>query len=228
LTYEYERDTRQAYRSLQKARAYKNFHTRVLNWARFSTWREQIIVRNALAGCKLPPQAKILDIPCGTGILAEMFGRLTNPVVAADISLEMMHLARQEYEFPHFLGFVQSDITQTPFCPGDFTCIVTLGLMHRLPEEIRNQVLAAIVSLRPRYIIISYSLDSPWERFKQRLLKKLKPSHGSAPAPAPYGDIAREVKAAGLKILHIYHAAPLLSAEIVLVLEKRSYTKLPS
>lgn len=221
MTYEYEKDTRQAYRHVQKARAYKNFHTRDLNWARFSTWRERVIVQGALAGCGLSPQAKILDIPCGTGILADMFGSLTNPVVAADISLEMMNLARQEYEFPHFLGFVQSDITQTPFRPGDFACLVILGLMHRLPAKIRGKVLAEIAALKPRHVIISYSIDSPWERFKQRLLKKLKPSHGSAPAPATYGDIVREVKAAGLKILHTYHAAPLLSAEIVLLLENQ-------
>ncbi len=219
---DYEKETRQAYRNVDKARAYKELTSRKLAWGRFASWREQVIVRSILACCQLPPQAKILDIPCGTGILADNFRRFPNPVVAADISLEMMGLARAEYKFPHFLGFVQSDITKTPFRPGDFTCIVTLGLMHRLPGEIRRTVLAAIASLRPQYVIISYSIDSSWERFKQRRLKKLKPSHGSAPAPVPYEDIVREVEASGLKILHTYRAALLLSAEIVLLMERQS------
>lgn len=218
MTYEYDKDTRQAYRHVEKARAYKNFHTRDLNWARFSTWRERVIVQGALAGCGLSPQAKILDIPCGTGVLGGILQEFPNPVVAADISREMMELARAEYAFPHFIGFIQSDITQTPFRPGDFPCIVILGLMHRLPAEIRKKVLAEIATLKARHVIISFSIDSTGQRLKQRLIKKLKPSHSSAPVPATYQDIVLEVNEAGFKVMHIHQVFPLLSAEIILVL----------
>ena len=219
MTYEYEKDTRQAYRNVQKAQAYKSLYTRELSWARFSMWRERAIVRRALAGCGLSPQAKILDIPCGTGILGGILQEFPNPVVAADISPEMMELARAEYAFSHFLGFVQADITQTSFRPGDFACIVILGLMHRLPAQIRGKVLAEIAALRSRHVIICYSIDSLGQRVKQRLLKKLKPSHESAPVPAAFQDIVREVTAAGFKVRRIHHVVPLLSAQIILVLE---------
>lgn len=221
MTYEYEKDTRQAYRDPQKARVYKLFYTRRLTWGRFTSWRIRLAVQSALRRCGLAPQARILDIPCGTGIMGEIFRHLPNPVVAADISLEMMALAEGEYDFPHFLGFVQSDITQTPFRPGDFSCIITLGLMHRLPAKIRANVLAKVVSLKPRYIIISYSIDSPWQRFKQQMIKRLKPAHIPAPAPAPYQDIVREIQASGLKILNVHYAVPLASATAVLVLEQQ-------
>jgi SAM-dependent methyltransferase len=218
---EYEKDTRQAYRNVQKAQAYKSLHTRELSWARFSMWRERSIVQKALAGCGLSPGAKILDIPCGTGILGDTLQQFPNPVVAADISLEMMALARAEYAFSHFLGFVQADITQTSFRPGDFACIVILGLMHRLPVQIRRKVLAEIATLKASQVIISYSVDSLGQRLKQRLIKKLKPAHQSAPVPAALQDIVREVTAAGFKLRGIHHVAPWLSAEIVLALERQ-------
>ena len=217
--YEYEKDTRQAFRNMRKARAYKNGQFQDLSWARIPSWRERVIVQKALADCGLSPLVKILDIPCGTGILGGILQEFPNPVVAADISSEMMELARPEYTFSHFLGFVQLDITQTPFHPGDFACIVILGLMHRLPAQIRGKVLAEIAALRPRHVIISYSIDSLGQRLKQRLIKKLKPSHGSAPVPAAFQDIIREVTAAGFKVRRTRQVVPLLSAEMILVLE---------
>jgi SAM-dependent methyltransferase len=219
VTFEYEKDTRQAYRNVQKAQAYKSLHTRELSWARFTMWRERTIVRKVLGGCGLAPQAKILDIPCGTGILGGILQEFPNPVVAADISPEMMELARPEYAFAHFLGFVQADITQTSFRPGDFACIVILGLMHRLPAQMRRQVLDEIAALRARQVIISYSIDSLGQRLKQRLIKKLKPAHQSAPVPAAFQDIVKEVTAAGFKVRRTHQVVPLLSAEIILVLE---------
>jgi SAM-dependent methyltransferase len=220
--YQYEKDTRQAYRNVRKARAYKNGQSQDLSWARITSWRERVIVQKALAGCGLSPLAKILDIPCGTGILGGILQEFPNPVVAADISAHMMELARPEYAFSHFLGFVQSDITQTPFHPGDFPCIIILGLMHRLPANLRGKVLAEIAALKPRYVIISYSCDSHSQRVKQRLLKKLKPSHSSAPVPAAYREIVREVNASGFKVRRTHPVVPLLSAEMILVLEHQA------
>lgn len=222
MTYEYEKDTRQAYRNAQKARTYKGYQSQDLTWGRVTSWREWIIVHRVLARCRLSPQAKILDIPCGTGIMGDILQQFPNSVVAADISKEMMDLAREEYAFPHFLGFVQTDITQMPFRPGDFACIITLGLMHRLPKAIRKEVLGAIASLRPQHVIITYSLDSPWQSLKQRLIRKLKPSHIPAPVPALYRDIVREVGSSGFKVMRTYHTVPLLSAEIIMALERQT------
>jgi ubiquinone/menaquinone biosynthesis C-methylase UbiE len=220
LTYEYEKDTRQAYRNVQKAHTYKGYQSRELTWGRLTSWREWTIIQGVLTRCSLPVQAKILDIPCGSGIMGRIFRLFPHPVVAADISLEMMGLAREDYNFAHFLGFVQADITRTPFDPGDFACIVIMGLMHRLPAAIRRKVLSEVAALKPRYAIISYSLDSPWQRLKQRLLKRLKAGYSSAPVPASYGDIVRELQAEGFQVRRFCHTIPLLSAEIVLALER--------
>lgn len=219
MTYEYEKDTRRAYRDVHKARHYQDYQSRDLTWGRLTSWREWAIVRSALVCCGLSPQAKILDIPCGTGIMGKIFRLFPNPVVAADISLEMMDLAREEYNFTHFLGFVQADITRLPFDPGEFDFIIIMGLMHRLPAKIRRKVLAEIASLRARQVIISYSIDSLGQRLKQRLIKKLKPEHRPAPVPVTYGDIIREVTTAGFKVISVRHAVPLLSADIILVLD---------
>ena len=164
MNFEYERDTRQAYRNVEKAQAYQTYHNRGLTWGLVTQWRNRLLIQSALVRCGLSPQAKILDIPCGTGITGDVLQHLPHPVVAADISLEMMSMAGGEYDFPHFLGFVQSDITKTPFRPGDFACIIILGLMHRLSADIRARVLAEVAFLRPRFAIISYSINSRWQK----------------------------------------------------------------
>jgi len=223
LTYEYEEDTRRAYRDLQKARDYQKIHTQEDLWARFASWRERRLVEKLLAGCALAPERRILDVPCGTGILGGVLREFPNPVVAADISLEMMDLARTEYGYSRLLGFVQADITQMPFAPGGFACMVILGLMHRLPAEIRMKVLVEIASLRPRYVIITYSIYNLGQRFKQWLLKKIRPSYNPAPVPVRYEDIIKEVTSAGFKVSSAHSVFPLLSANVVLGLESRAF-----
>ena len=180
---DYEKDTRLAYRDAQKARNYQAQQTTARGWVRFTTLREQLWVKKALRQGLLTAQERVLDIPCGTGILACVLANFPCRVVAADISREMMALAPPDYQHPGFLGFVQADIVQAPFRPQSFSWVISVGLMHRLPENIRKEVLKWISYLSKKHIIISYSFDSPFQRFKHWLIKKVKPSHKPAPAP---------------------------------------------
>ena len=215
----YEKDTRLAY-NIPKAQSYKQQQTNGISWIRFTTWREKSFVSAALRCCKLTNKDKIIDIPCGTGVLGNIFSNFPSFVIASDISREMMGLARKDYSKSNFGGFIQGDITMIPFKERAFHCVVVLGLMHRLPAGIRKQALKEVVSLSKRFIIVSYSIDSTSQRIKQWLIKKLRHSHSSAPAPASMGDILKELKDNGLVLKRKYKVMPLLSAEVVFLLEK--------
>jgi hypothetical protein len=135
-----------------------------------------------------------LDIPCGTGILA---GVLSNIV-----------------------GVVQSDIAKTPFRKAAFACVITLGLMHRLPKGIRKEVLSEVAYLSNKFIIISYSSDSPYQRMKHWLIKKIWLNYKSAPSPVPFQDIMEEFNSHRLTIKKAFRVVYFLSAEVVFLLEK--------
>ncbi len=216
----YEKDTRLAYKDRQKAKAYRTLQTTDKSWGRFASWREKACVKKALSKCSLAKDENILDIPCGTGVLASVLRGFPGLIVAGDISREMMDLARQDFQLPNFLGFIQADITQAPFRKETFSCIITLGLMHRVPENIRQAILQEICYLSKKFIIISYSLDSIYQRIKQWLIRILNPSHRPAPAPMPLRNILKELTFYGLIVRKRYYPVFFLSSKVVLLLER--------
>jgi SAM-dependent methyltransferase len=217
---EYHTETRLAYRSKKRARAYRAQHTKDISWARFTMWRECSLVKAILARLHLTMTNRVIDIPCGTGVLGLTLRRFPCHVFAADIASEMMELARQDYSFHRFQDFVQADIINPPFGPQTFDCVIIIGLMHRLPKHVRNQALRGISSISNRFVVVSYSIDGPEQRIKHRLIKKLRPSHQSAPFPVALQDIVKELNCHGLVVKEKYRVVPFLSAEAIFLLEK--------
>ncbi len=65
----------------------------------------------------------VLDIPCGTGYWTKIISESAKKIVAADISLEMIEMARsKEYQIP--VEFVQCDLNFPPFEPHSFDLVV--------------------------------------------------------------------------------------------------------
>ena len=140
--------------------------------------------------------------------------------MASDISIEMMELAVNEYSSINFKGFLQSDITNTPFQADEFKCVVVLALMHRLPKDIRAQVLSEVFRVTNKYVIISYSIESPIQKFKWKLISLISKKHIPAPASIPLKVIVDELNSFGLAILKKKRIINFLSAKVVLLLEK--------
>jgi len=131
-----------------------------------------------------------------------------------------MDLARDEYRGKNFSGFIQADITNVPFSNNTFSCIIALGLMHRVPGDIRKRILKQINSLSTKFVIVSYSIDSRSQGLKRWIIRKVRTDHQSAPAPFPLLEIVKELRFFGLKIRKRFDVAPFLSAEVIFFLEK--------
>jgi SAM-dependent methyltransferase len=218
--FDYVKETRLAYRNCARAETYKKQHTKALSWAHLTMWRECFCVEKALKQCNLKKYDKLLDMPCGTGILAAVLEKFPSLVIAADISRQMMRLAREEYRGKNFRGFIQADITNAPFRCETYDCVIVLGFMHRVPATIREQTLREITLLSKRFIIVSYSIDSPPQRLKQSLTRTIRPTHQSAPSPIRLRDISEEFNSLGLTVRKRFRVACFFSAEIVFLLEK--------
>lgn len=216
----YEKETRNAYRTPERAAEYKRYQTTDWSWGRIVTWFEQRAVARELGRYKWSSLDQLLDIPCGAGILGKVLHQFPFRIVASDISTEMMDLARDEYPADRLISFTQADITATPFPRGSFACVVALGFLHRVPPEIKRDALREISALSNRVVIVSFSVNTPLQRFKRAMLAWIKPRHVPAPCPAPLKEIVAECEAHGLRAVRTVMTVPMLSSHVILVLEK--------
>ncbi len=221
----YEKLTRNAYRTSQRAEEYKRYHTTNWSWARFATWREHRLLARELSRYTWSEDDRLLDIPCGTGILGKLLHVFPFRIVASDISPEMMELARGEYPADRLIDFVQADITNTGLPRESFACIIVLGFLHRVPDDIKRAALVEIAALARRVAIISCSLDNPVQRLKKMILSIFWRKHVPAPCPETLDDIVSKCEDAGFNVLRSFKVIPFFSADVLFVLEKRQKGK---
>jgi len=218
---DYNKDTRDAYQNKLKAKEYQEQYTKGTKWARFTMWRQRVLIDNIINQCNFKKTEKILDIPCGTGFIGKILSKSPASIIASDISREMMERAYEEYAGDNFYGFVECDITQTPFRKESFDCIILLALMHRLPKEIRHKTWEEVVSLSKKFIIVNFSIDSRSQRLKQWLIKKVRPHHIPAPSSLPIQEIIAEFASFDLVIKENFYVAYFFSGKGIFLLEKK-------
>lgn len=217
---DYINDTQLAYMSYERAKQYKEQQTTRWCWARLTTWLQRRSVEKLLKESGLGASENILDLPCGTGVLADVLHKFSSQIFASDISREMMDFALTDYTTRNTRGIVLSDVLKSPFHEGSFTCVVTLGFIHRLPEQIRRLALAEITRISRKLLIISCSIDTPWQRRKQWLLTQVWPAYRAAPSAASMQALMRELDTNGLRVRKKITIMPFFSAEAVFLLEK--------
>ena len=101
----------------------------------------------------LPPDARILDAGCGTGLLTLSLLRvLERParVTALDLSASSLAAARRGLreaaaDGRHQVGFTQANVLRLPFADDSFDLVVTSGALEYVPLEAGMQELARVV-----------------------------------------------------------------------------------
>jgi ubiquinone/menaquinone biosynthesis C-methylase UbiE len=78
-----------------------------------------------------PPGSRLLDLGCGVGRDAQYLASRGRPVVAGDLSLEMLRIAKRRCKGNYDIEFVQLDMTALPFQRECFGGIwVCASLLH--------------------------------------------------------------------------------------------------
>ncbi len=219
---DYIRDTKDAYKTETKAKAYQEQYTKGFKWARFTMWRQTLIIKSILNKCNLNGNDKILDIPCGTGFIGKILCDTPALITASDISSEMLKRATSEYKGDNFEGFVECDITKTPFNDKSFDCVILLAFMHRLPKEIRDETWKEINRISKKYVIVNYGFDSHLQRLKKCFLKGINANYIPAPSSLPMDDIITEINSFGFVIKKVYNVAYFFSGKVIFFLEKKA------
>jgi len=217
---DYDKDTLNAYTSAKRAEEYKRFHTQEWSWGRFVTCFEQKKIKKILNDYKWTDNSQLLDIPCGTGILGGLLENYPFKITASDISEEMMSLAKEEYPAKNLVACTQADITKTKFNNDEFSVVICLGFLHRVPQDIKIAALDEIHRVVSDVAIVSSSITTPAQRIKQAILKIIKPNHIPAPCPMGKQEILEMCKKRGFKVKEVITVLPILSAHALFVLEK--------
>ena len=166
---------------------------------RFINWREKSAAVNLLKMLSINDTSRILDLPCGTGRLSRLLYENGHNVVAADISLSMINVARGKTGMDSKVEFVVCDAEKLPFSDGVFDCVVSLRFMGFLPPQIRLKVLGEMSRVTTNWLILFHhnpsSLKGIFRRIKDRLRGKVQEWYTIKPS-----DLEGELKAAGLSL----------------------------
>jgi SAM-dependent methyltransferase len=198
------------YDSPRAAAAYRDERfSRSRRWRRIDR-RERQIVGRLLS--ELPKGAWLLDLPCGAGRLAPLAGLAGLHYVGADVSPEMVQLARQVVgELGRTLA---ADGTSLPFADGAFEAALCVRLMHRIVErEARVAILCELARCARRRVVVSYYCRWNWRGLGKWL-------RGRFPGLA-LADIYEDVGQAGLRVVAAVPLGRWTEQQWFFVLERR-------
>ncbi len=175
----------------------------------------------------VPKGSTILDMPCGTGRLDSLLMNEGYKILVADVSYEMLKhtkLRIQKKHCPSFWGALALDGCAMPFCSNSFSCVLTIKLMHLIPDSTKLSIAEEINRVTSRFLIVSFSYDSFFAKFK-RFSKRFISPKTIQEKSLSLADISELLGNAGLIIKKKRYIFRLYSEEIIVLAEKRPNRK---
>jgi 2-polyprenyl-3-methyl-5-hydroxy-6-metoxy-1,4-benzoquinol methylase len=230
MSFDYERQTRDAYQDGRVAREYHDLYAAKAGWrnlpARIVAHRERRIIE---AFARRVPHRKILDLPAGTGKLAGVFAALGSDVVASDISSSMLRLAEAEYSrigYKRASFMVNDAIDLSEFRRVQFDLAVCLRLLHRVPPALRKLMLMQFSLIAP-YTIVSFGIENIFHKTRRSLRVALFGGRMSTRCFCSMANARAEIEPT-FEIVEGAWIAPGLSQELIFLLKSRSWREQPA
>jgi SAM-dependent methyltransferase len=180
--------------------------------------------KKALLKClrDLTPADFILDIPLGTGRIAGFLISRGFQVAGADISEEMMAVAKRRLEvFPNFRGGFRQDAEQMTFPDGFFDAIVSVRFMGHLPPPVRVRILKEMKRVTRKQVIIAYYI-SGFVTGISKYLQGIGRKTGHELYPVKIEEAKKEIHEAGLEVISDLPMLRFVSECHFLILKPRS------
>jgi 2-polyprenyl-3-methyl-5-hydroxy-6-metoxy-1,4-benzoquinol methylase len=189
----------------------------------FNRLEKSSIVR-AFAGVSIT--ARILDLPCGTGRLAEPLLEAGYSVVGVDISAPMLEVASARLaRFGGQFTSLVCDVHAMPDRQERYDAAMCARVLMHFPLEQQIEFLRSISKVTLGYVVFTQSLSTPYQRFRRRIKRWI-----GNPAPAAYPitetELRRLLEAAGLVEARRIRPMPLLTEEIIVVARHAGSTSL--
>lgn len=168
----------------------------------------------------LPRDTIILDIPCGTGRLADALLESGLRVHGADISAEMLDVAKER--LAGYGGHFTTEVMDAFKLTGNerqFEAALCARVLMHFPLETQIKFLRGVASVTQKRIVINHSLSSPYQRFR-RGIKTLLGHQKSAGYPITNSEIKRLLAESGFAEVKRRRINALISEAIYIVAEK--------
>ena len=213
----YKWDPTQHYKNAAVAKEYDR--------VRFSSLAGQVFnaqERRIIQECfqDLPRDIVVLDMPCGTGRLAEALLASGLRVHGTDISPEMLAVARERLAaYGERFSTEVMDAFQLTGSEGQFEAALCARVLMHFPLETQINFLRGVASLTHKRIVINHSLSSPYQRFR-RWIKKILGHQMPAGYPITSAEIRRLLAEAGFVEVKRRRINALVSEAIYIVAER--------
>lgn len=111
----------------------EQFGIRSTNWHASARWiTDGAILAEHAAHCKVAPDAKVLDVCCGSGVVGNAFRGKVGHITGLDLTPEMIKLSRTRLD-----EVVQGDVYDIPFPAASFDLVCNREVLHLLPNPER-------------------------------------------------------------------------------------------
>jgi ubiquinone/menaquinone biosynthesis C-methylase UbiE len=168
----------------------------------------------------IPADTVVLDIPCGTGRLAEPLLESGLRVHGADISSAMLGVAKGRCagHGDRFSIEVMDAFKLGGTDPKFEAALCARVLMH-FPLKTQIEFLRGVASITRTRIVINHSLSSPYQRFR-RWVKRLLGHQQSAGYPVTNKEIKELLATSGFAEVSRKRINPLVSEAVYIVAER--------
>lgn len=188
-------------------------------WDRLAPRYAKMAIRNpeayeeklARTQAHFPPQAKALELGCGTGSTAIAHAPHLAEILATDISEEMLKIgrARAAEAGVDNIRFARLSVADTARLEEEFDVVLALNLLHLLPDPSEG-LRAARARLRPGGLLIASTFFLKDAALKFRLLAPILGLLGVFPRLRPLSQAAFKtaLSAAGFTLLESWQPGP--------------------
>jgi DNA gyrase subunit B len=111
----------------------QQFGIRSKNWHQSARWlTDKGLLESHAAMTQVAPDARVLDVCCGSGVVGASFRGRVGHITGLDITPEMVALSRQRLD-----EVVQGDVYDIPFDADSFDLVCNREVLHLLPHPER-------------------------------------------------------------------------------------------
>lgn len=159
----------------------------------------------------IPPNHRVLDVPCGGGRVTIHLAKSGFNVTAADLSESMIRIARENVLAAKLDCVVgRQDIEKLALADKSFDTVISFRLFHHFPTpEIRQCAVMELCRAARKYVVLSYF--SP--RSITSLKRKLRQAFGgkkSQKFSTPLFEVEGYFQKAGFQLVRDFAQLPLI------------------
>ena len=169
----------------------------------------------------IPKTHKVLDVPCGGGRVTIHLSKKGYEVSAADLSEDMIEIARQALADKKLDCSVErQDVEKFTLRDRSFDTIVSFRLFHHFPNpEIRQRVAKELCRVAAHNVVLSYFSPNSWTSVKRKL-RAARGGRKSDKHATSLAEVEEYFKQAGFRLVKNFARAPLIHTLHVAVFER--------